>query len=127
MPIITTTEENVGSPGHTIQPSEATPRLSIINRSAVKSYALKVSVAKRAGKFTRVSREFLNDVEAQLETEIRALSGSLPEDDVTPDEDNTWFINGRALRCVEDKLNLLARKIVLGKVRRHPTVGTTLK
>lgn len=111
----------------TEQQTASAPRPSIINRSAVKSYALKVSVEKRAGKFTRVSAEFLDDVEAQLETEIRALAGSLPEEDVTPDKEADWFINGRALRCVEEKLNLLARKIVLGKVRRHPSVGVTLK
>ena len=39
--------------------------LGLINRSAVKRYALK-AVGSRAHKFTRVSAEFLNDVEAVL-------------------------------------------------------------
>ena len=34
---------------------------SIINRSAVKAFALKVSKEKRAGKFNRVSKEFLDE------------------------------------------------------------------
>lgn len=104
------------------------PRLSIINRSAVKSYALKVSKEKRAGKFKRVSAEFLNSVEANLEASIRGLVGKTNSDeDVTPDAEADWFINGRTLRVAEDKLNELARQIVLGKVRRHPAIGVTLK
>lgn len=109
-----------------IQPS--VPRASIINRSAVKAYALKVSKEKRAGKFTRVSVEFLDSVEANLEALIRGLAQGYNEDDaVIPDNDAAWFINGRVAVRAEEKLNIAVRAIVSSKVRRHPSLGVTLK
>lgn len=110
-----------------IETPPSVPRPSIINRTSVRDYALKVSAEKRAGKFNRVSSEFLDDVEAQLEAAIRGLAGCADSDDVTPDPEANWFINGRTTKSAEEKLNQLARKIVLGKVRRHPSIGVTLK
>lgn len=108
--------------------STAAPRPSIINRSAVKAFALKASKEKRAGKFERVSKEFLDSVEANLEALIREIAdGFATRDTVVPDPESDWFINGRTLRCVEDKLNQAVQKIVLAKVHGHPTVGKTLK
>src|SRR6185436_12117700 len=49
-------------------------RPSIINRSAVKAFALKVSKERRAGRFERVSKEFLDSVEANLEALIREIA-----------------------------------------------------
>lgn len=107
-------------------------RPSIINRSAVKAFALKVSKEKRAGKFERVSKEFLDSVEANLETRIREIAQEYSKQDkhkhgVDPDPESDWFINGRTLRCVEEKLNDAVKMIVLAKVHAHPSVGKTLK
>lgn len=103
-------------------------RPSIINRSAVKSFALKVSKEKRAGKFNRVSKEFLDSVEANLEALIREIAqGFARTDTVVPDPESAWMINGRTLRCAEDKLNEAVQKIVLAKVHGHPSIGKTLK
>lgn len=101
---------------------------SVINRSAVKKYALKVSAEKRAGKFTRVSEEFLTQVEADLEAAIRQLSSTVDTSEMAkPDESADWFITGQALKNVEGRLNDLARIIVHRKVMKHPTLGCTLK
>lgn len=101
---------------------------SLINRSAVKKYALKVSAAKRAGKFTRVSEEFLTQVEADLDSSIRQLAiVAYPTDITTPEDGADWFITGQALKKTEERLNMLARVIIHRKVMRHPTVGCTLK
>lgn len=103
-------------------------RPSIINRSTVKAFALKVSKEKRAGKFERVSKEFLDSVEANLEALIRDISsGYTKHEGVAPDPECDWFINGRTLRCAEEKLNEAVQKIVLAKVHSHPTIGKTLK
>lgn len=99
---------------------------SIINRSAVKNYALLCSAKIRAGKFTRVSSEFLDDVEAKLEAAIRGMSSCPESEDVVPEPGADWFINGRTLKKAEEKLNYVAQKIILGKVRQHPSVGKTL-
>lgn len=107
-------------------------RPSIINRSAVKAFALKASKEKRAGKFNRVSKEFLDSVEANLEALIREIAQEYSKQDkhkhgVDPDPESDWFINGRTLRCVEEKLNDAVKMIILAKVHAHPTVGKTLK
>lgn len=103
------------------------PRASIINRSAVKAYALKVSKEKRAGKFTRVSAEFLDSVEAEVESLIRGIAQGYESETVLPDGDADYFINGKAGSRVTEKLNLAAMKIIGSKVRRHPSLGVTLK
>lgn len=106
----------------------STARPSIINRSAVKAYALKVSKERRAGIFKRVSKEFLDSVEGNLEALIREISqGYTSRERVVPDAECDWFINGRTLRCAEEKLNEAVQKIVLAKVHGHPSIGKTLK
>lgn len=107
-------------------PAESSgPRLSIINRSAVKSYALKVAKEKRP-KFKRVSAEFLDGVQASLETVIRGLAKS-GGDDVAPDTDADWFVNGRTVRMAEEQLNIAVRAIVARRVHCQPSIGVTLK
>jgi hypothetical protein len=100
---------------------------SILNRSAVKKFALKVSREKRAGKFTRVSEEFLTSVEADLESSIRQIAIADMSEMAVPDADADWFITGQAVKNAEERLNMLARVIVSRKVQRHPSVGCTLK
>ena len=109
----------------TEQNAPSIPNLFLINRSSVKKYALEVSKRRRAGKFTRVSQDFLNSVEAELDSAIRTIV-SPPEDIITPTP-GTKFTTGLAARKAAIKLDLLAMKIVSSKVMRHPSLGCTLK
>jgi len=43
---------------------------SLLNRSAVKDYALSLSSTNRAGKFTRVSKKFLDRMEASFKVHV---------------------------------------------------------
>tara|TARA_R100000808_G_scaffold24260_1_gene55416 strand:+ start:1696 stop:1878 length:183 start_codon:yes stop_codon:yes gene_type:complete len=58
---------------------------NIISRTNVKKLALEVSAQHRAGKFTRVSKDFLDRIEA------------------------------------------ITKRAIVSEVRRHPSVGKTLK
>jgi hypothetical protein len=100
---------------------------SIINRSAVKAYALKVSAERRAGTFTRVGESFLQSVEVDLESSIRQISTADVSEMAQTDPDNDWFITGQAQKNAAERLNMTARVIIHRKVMRHPTVGCTLK
>ncbi len=91
----------------------------------MKAYALKVSAERRAGKFKRVGKEFLDGVEAELSAAIRGIGYGSPE--IAPDPDADWVINGRTLRTAEERLNDLTLVIVAKKVMRHPSIGKTLK
>jgi hypothetical protein len=100
--------------------------MAIINRSSVRAYALQVSVQRRANKFTRVSEEFLQSVEADVESAIRQLALTGLENVVSPIGDRE-FITGAAMEKLREKMNERARAIIQGKVMRHPSVGITLK
>lgn len=52
--------------------------MSLINRQAVRRHALELSRSQRLGKFTRVSREFLDSVEAAVRSHIAAQVRSHP-------------------------------------------------
>lgn len=100
---------------------------SLINRSAVKKYALKVSAEKRAGKFERVSEDFIQSVEADLDSAIRQFAIADTSEMADPETGADWFITGQALKKTEERLNMLARVIIHRKVMRHPSIGKTLK
>src|SRR5262245_12584643 len=100
---------------------------SVINRSAVKDYALKVSKERRAGKFTRVGESFLDQVEADVESAIRSLVPLSEADSPVASGDDRLFITGAVWEKVKEKLNDRTRRIVQGRVMRHPSIGCTLK
>lgn len=101
---------------------------SVINRSAVKAFALKVSKERRAGKFTRVGEDFLDQIEAEVEAVIRGISGLAQWDQfVKPDESLRGLTTGAALDKVREKLEEKTILITHGKVMRHPSIGCTLK
>lgn len=104
-----------------------TKKQSVINRSAVKAFALKVSKERRANKFTRVSEEFLVGVEADVESAIRAVESNSQVNSVCASEVEGIFVTGHALMRIKEKLNLRARQIVESRVMRHPSLGVTLK
>lgn len=101
---------------------------SVINRSAVKAYALKVSKDLKCGKFTRVGECFLDQVEAEVESAIRglSLSSSSAWEAPKPEDDRT-FVTGAAVDKLMEKLHEKAKNIIAGKVMRHPSIGCTLK
>lgn len=108
-----------------INAAPKTPRtVTVLNRAAVKRYALAVSKAKRAGKFTRVGETFLIGCEAELESKLRQMANE--NDERTPVgalKFTTKLTRQKAL----EKLELLAATIISGKVQRHPSLGQTLK
>jgi hypothetical protein len=94
---------------------------NILNRSAVKKYALEMSKQYRNGKFTRVSQEFLADIETEAEVAIRSLAYESPT--ATAGD----FVTRFSLERAREKLNTHLSGLIEKKVRRHPTLGVTLK
>lgn len=106
-------------------PGESNYQPSILNRSAVKSFALAASEQNRAGKFKRCSPAFIQAVESEVESLLRGIGGNQPEQDV-PGEYS--FINcKRAFAKAEQQFNLAIRKIILRRVKSQPSNGQTLK
>lgn len=103
---------------------KATRTVTIMNRASVKKYALAVSKAKRAGKFTRVGESFFIGCEAELESKIRQLTY---EDKERTPLDGLKFTTKVTRDKALEKLEMLAAVIIHGKVMRHPSLGQTLK
>jgi hypothetical protein len=109
-----------------MEPTLKTKTQSVINRSAVKAFALKVSKERRAGKFTRVSENFLTQVEADVEATIRRIFSGPVQLETCPDEGHAIFITGEAASRMREKLNAEAASLISRRVMRHPSVGVTL-
>lgn len=95
----------------------------ILRFHPTKKYALAVSKAKRAGMFTRFSKEFYLACESEMEGKIAALAGAgnpLHSEDMN-------FTSPYGRKRLAEKLNRLAQVVIHGKVMRHPSVGKTLK
>ena len=101
-------------------------RFNLINRTAVREYALHVSRERRAGKFTRVGASFLDAVEADLDAAIRQISPDRLLVDPLPPPTRS-IITGQVLARCKEKFNHLAHVIIYRKVVRHPSLGRTLK
>lgn len=113
------------------QPTNPAPVVSVtrtqtvLNRAAVKKYALAVAKHKRpANKFSRVGETFLIGVEAELESKIRQIASE--NDERTP-VGSLKFCTKLTRQKSLEKLELLAATIISGKVQRHPSTGVTLK
>lgn len=96
----------------------------ILNRTAVREYALHVSEKVRGGKFTRVGEDFIDAVEAEVSALIRRTYPAIPGD---MPHVNDCFVTGDAMHKMRNALDNFVQAIVFAKVRRHPTVGVTLK
>lgn len=91
----------------------------------VKSYALQVSREKRAGKFKRVSEDFLISCESAVEAKVRALAPSYEVQSMP--QSAAGLVNRAFLkRKLEEKIQDVAIAIIHGKVMSHPSIGQTL-
>jgi hypothetical protein len=103
--------------------------MSKINRAAVKRFALQCSKERRAGKFQRVSQEFLDRVEAEVESAIRKVNGNVNFGEVAGQpllcSDET-FLTPSAVEDLTNRINQVTLRIVQAAVQQHPTKGKTL-
>lgn len=101
--------------------------VSVINRASTKVYALGISGKHRAGKFTRVSEEFLTGVEAEVEAAIRRLASTEGIHGTSDEAPALTFTTKAAREKMVEKLEEATRAIIYKKVMRHPSIGQTLK
>lgn len=97
---------------------------SILNRKAVKQYALALSAKTRAGKFKRVSKQFIDSVEADILARLRTIPTLEP---TIPEFEKVNFVKSKGRKVAVEELQKLARKIIISKVQSHPSLGVTLK
>ena len=95
-----------------------------INVSATKRHALLCSQKLRAGKFSRVGEDFIQQIEAALEGTARVLAHSVTTEILPTAE---YFLTPAGERAVLDAVNAWIAKAVQKRVKAHPSLGKTLK
>ena len=103
-----------------------------LNQAAIKEFALRCSKTYRAGKFTRVGQDFIEEVETDIECLLRELRNkcgtlhrALGQGQGSP-EDNVFIVKGAFKDRLETIFNQLVCRIIQNKVQRQPTCGCTL-
>jgi hypothetical protein len=101
----------------------------LLNVTAIKEHALRCSKETRAGKFDRVGADFLDGVETDIESVIRALVNSAPlADGFAPvEKGSACFVTGAMADKLAAAMNLVVARIIQKRVHRHPSLGKTLQ
>lgn len=95
---------------------------SIINRAAVKRYALYVAKSSRAHTFTRVAKSFLDDVEARVESTVRRIGIST----TAPLPADKKLFTPLVVEKFREVIDTHIRAVVSEKIRQMPSAGKTL-
>lgn len=101
--------------------------MSDLNQSAIKKHALACSKAKRAGRFTRVGSDFLDELTTEVETIVRDLCAvrfHIMAEEVVVTEEK--FVTGALANKLAAAMNQAIGRIIQQKVQRQPSVGKTL-
>jgi len=102
--------------------------LRFLNESAIREHALRCSKQFRAGKFTRVGEEFIDEVKADVAAFVRDLrvirNGTKMHDPL--DRGELQFATGALMDAAQDALNQYIGRIIQNKVQSQPSCGCTL-
>lgn len=97
-----------------------------LNETAVRNHALACSRAYRAGKFTRVGQEFLDEVKADVEALVRELRNKYPTLHASLEPGQNRVVAGALCDKVEAELNRAICRLIQNKTQKQPSVGCTL-
>lgn len=97
-----------------------------MNVAAIKEHALRCSKHFRAGKFTRVGEDFIEEVFTDVECLVRELRNKYPVSMHDPLETTLAFTKGALMDKIQHELNRGIGRLIQNKVQRQPTVGVTL-
>lgn len=96
------------------------------NETAIRDFALGCSAKYRAGKFTRVGSDFVDEVKTDVECMIREIRAKYPTLHPALPTDGVTFTTGALLDKLQPVLNAAIARCIQNKVQRQPTVGKTL-
>lgn len=102
------------------------PSTRLLNESAIREHALACSAKFRAGKFTRVGQDFIDEVQADVEAFVREIRLKWPTRVHEPLPVKSGLVVGRLSDIVRTALNDAIGRLIQSKVQRQPTVGKTL-
>lgn len=92
----------------------------------VKAQALKVSKAYRANKFKRVGKDFIEQVDADVDAYLRKLNSEIRTADELI-EPTTKLYTPEAAQKILEVLNRKTAAAIQNRVKAHPSMGQTLQ
>lgn len=96
-----------------------------LNETAIRQHALACSQQFRAGRFTRVGEDFINEVKADVEALIRGINRECVLH--PPLSHGSSFVTGALKERAAEVLENVIAAIIQNKVQRQPSIGQTLK
>jgi hypothetical protein len=103
------------------------PEERVVNETAIKTHALACSKKNRAGHFTRVGQDFIDEVLVDVDCLVRNIRNKDQTLHTTVEVEGSGFVTGNLMNSVAEELNKLIGRIIQNKVQRQPTVGCTLR
>lgn len=99
-----------------------------LNESSIRDHALECSQKFRAGRFTRVGKDFLDEVRADVEAKIRHMrsEGNTSPHAPLENDGKKVFTTGALADKVMCEWNEYIGRLIQQKVQRQPSVGVTL-
>lgn len=97
-----------------------------LNESAIRQHALECSKACRAGKFTRVGQDFLDEISADVEALVRKLRNEHPTLTNPQLSCSFVFLTANLRDKLGAEMNSVIARLVQRKVERQPSCGCTL-
>jgi len=97
-----------------------------LNETAIRTHALACSKAYRAGRFTRVGQEFIDEVKADVEAMVRELRNKYSTLHPPLDLGKNQIVTGALSDKLMAELNRAIGRLVQNKVQKQPSCGQTL-
>lgn len=95
-----------------------------LNQSAIREHALECSKAYRAGNFTRVGSDFIEEVEVDVEALVRKVVGT--RETLHKELEAKNFVTGELMDKIKDEVNKAIARLIQNKVQSMPSCGCTL-
>jgi hypothetical protein len=99
-----------------------------LNESAIKAHALRCSQTYRAGKFTRVGQDFIDEVYTDVECIVREIRNKFQtlHPALAQDDNDIAICKGPFMDKLGRELDKSIARLIQNKVQRQPTTGCTL-
>jgi hypothetical protein len=97
-----------------------------LNETAIRDHALECSKLFKAGKFTRVGQDFIDEVQTDVEVLVREIKSKWPAWIHSAADTDKTFTTGALLERIQPVLNSAIARLIQNKVVKQPSCGKTL-
>lgn len=97
-----------------------------LNETAIRDHALECSKQFKAGKFTRVGQDFIEEVQTDVENLVRTIKSQWPPWLHDQLDTEKTFTTGALMDRIQPVLNQAIARLIQNKTIKQPSCGKTL-